>query len=102
MVVIAVMYADAAGTRFDFDYYLSKHIPMVRERWSPMGLSNLTVLRGIPGPDGTAPTYTAVALLTFASMDRFKAAGEAHGKEVFADIPNFTDAKPIVQFNETP
>lgn len=40
------------------------------------------------------------ALLTFGSMDDFKAAGKAHGKEIFADIPNFTKAQAVVQIND--
>jgi hypothetical protein len=31
---------------------------------------------------------------------RFQAAGKAHGKEIFADIPNFTKAQSVVQIND--
>jgi len=30
-----------------------------------------------------------------------QAAGKAHGHEIFADIPNFTSVKPMVQINES-
>ena len=100
MTVVAVMYPGAGTSKFDLDYYMAHHIPLVRRLWSSMGLSDIQVLRGTDGPDGTPPTYTAVALLTFSSMDAFGAAAEAHGKEIFADIPHFTDAKPVIQFNE--
>ena len=41
-----------------------------------------------------------MALLTFDSLDAFKAAGKAHGREIFADIPKFTNAQPSLQINE--
>ena len=100
MTVIAVMYPSASGTTFDQDYYMQTHIPLVRRLWSPLGLQDVKVLRGVAGPDGAAPTYSIVALLSFASMDAFKAAAAQHGAEIFADIPKFTNGKPVLQFNE--
>ncbi len=101
MPVVAVMYPNADGAKFDHDYYMRSHIPMVRRLWSPLGLQDLRVTRGIAGPDGAGPPYMAVAQLTFASMDTFKAAVAKHGDEIFADIPKFTDAKPVMQFGES-
>jgi hypothetical protein len=33
-------------------------------------------------------------------MDAFKAAADQHGAEIFADIPTFTSASPVLQFSE--
>jgi len=33
-------------------------------------------------------------------MDQFKDAAAQHGTEIFADIPNFTDTTPVLQFND--
>jgi hypothetical protein len=41
-----------------------------------------------------------VALLSFGSLQDFKAAGKAHGQDIFADIPKFTNVQPVVQINE--
>lgn len=100
MPVIAVMYPTAGGATFDEGYYRGTHIPLVQRHWGSMGLSDVKLMRGVPGPDGAAPTYSMTALLTFSSMDDFKAAAGAHGKEIFADIPNFYSAQPVIQFNE--
>ena len=101
MPVITVMYPGADGATFDHEYYMRTHIPLVRSRWEGMGLRDVRVMRGMAGPDGAAPTYSAMALLDFASMDAFKDAAAKHGAEIFADIPNFTNVKPVVQINET-
>lgn len=100
MPVITVMYPSTGSTRFDESYYMQSHIPLVRQRWHSLGLTEVKVLRGVPGPEGAAPTYTVLALLTFGSMDQFKDAAAQHGTEIFADIPNFTDAVPVLQFND--
>lgn len=98
MAVVTVSYP--AGEPFDMDYYLGTHMPMVHARWDGMGLQAARVLRGVAGPDGSSPANQVVTLLTFETMDKFRAAAAAHGPELFGDVPNFTKAKPAVQFNE--
>jgi uncharacterized protein (TIGR02118 family) len=99
MFVISVMYPPSG--KFDLAYYLEKHIPLVRSRWSPAGLKNISVLRGKGGVAGDPPVYPVMTLLNFDRLEDFQAAVEQHGKEVMGDIPNFTDAQPIVQIYET-
>lgn len=100
MIIVTVSYVAGAETKFNLDYYPSKHIPLLKERWSPLGLRQVQVVKGIGKPDGSAPDYQMMALLTFGSVDDFKAAGKAHGREIFADIANFTDAQATVQIND--
>lgn len=100
MILVTVMYPAGNDTTFDLEYYLNKHMPLVKDRWTPHGLKNAQVLRGAAKPDGSTPDYQMMALLTFGSMDDFKSAGKAHGREVFADIANFTNAKAAVQIND--
>lgn len=98
MILVTVMYP--AGENFDVDYYLKTHMPLVKDRWSPHGLKSAQAIKGIAKADGSAPDYQVAALLTFGSLDDFKAAGKAAGKEIFADIANFTKAQATVQINE--
>ena len=100
MTIAAVMYPATESGRFDLDYYMQNHIPLVRRLWEPLGLSAVSIMRAVPAPDGAAPAYTLTALLTFGSMSEFEAAAAQHGAEIFADIPQFTDAKPVITFNE--
>lgn len=98
MILVTVMYP--AGEGFDADYYLKTHMPLVKDRWGPFGLKSAQAIKGVMKPDGSGPDYQMIALITFGSMDDFKAAGKAHGKEIFADIPNFTKAQAVVQIND--
>jgi uncharacterized protein (TIGR02118 family) len=100
MVLVSVLYPNQPGSRFDERYYLDTHIPLVRKHWEPMGLTDIRLLRGTPNPDGSPATYRVIALLTFTSADALAKAGAAHGREIFGDIPNFTDVKAVMQVNE--
>lgn len=98
MILVTVMYPP--GEKFDTDYYLKTHMPLVKDRWGPLGLKSAQAIKGVVKADGGAPDYQMIALLTFGSMDEFKAAGKAHGKEIFDDIPKFTTVQAVVQIND--
>ena len=100
MILITVMYPAGPEDSFNRGYYLETHIPLVKERWRSMGLENVQLLRGIASGDGSEPVYQVIALLSFRSQQEFQKAVQAHGQEIFADIPKFTSVQPVVQINE--
>jgi uncharacterized protein (TIGR02118 family) len=100
MKYVTVIYPSKDGAKFDFEYYLSKHIPMVA------GLlgARIEVSRGIGTPDGT-PHGTPLAFLCAAriridSVEEYAAALDKHGAKILGDIPNYTNITPIVQLEE--
>jgi uncharacterized protein (TIGR02118 family) len=101
MIRVSVMYPTGEGKKFDYDYYAKKHMGLVRERWGSMGLVKVEVDKGLGGgaPGAPAP-YAAVGHVFFDSLANFQKASQAHGKELFADMPNFTDIAPQVQISE--
>lgn len=101
MIRVSVIYPTTEGKTFDYDYYANKHMQLVRERWGGMGLVKVEVDRGIAGgaPGAPAP-YAAVGHVYFRSLEDFQKASRAHGKELFADVPNFTTITPQVQIGE--
>ncbi|HEX5325945.1 MAG TPA: EthD family reductase [Acetobacteraceae bacterium] len=100
MIVVSVMYPANQGSRFDMDYYLQKHVPLVGALWKDCGLTEAKVLRGASAPGGAAPAYAAMALVTFTSAADFQRALDQHGQEVLGDIPNFTNVQPVIQIND--
>ncbi len=100
MIMVSVIYPADSDISFDLDYYLQTHIPLVKERWTPHGMTEVKVVRGTAKADGSAPDFRLMTLMTFTSLDAFKAAGAAHGREVSADVTNFTDRRGIMQINE--
>lgn len=102
MILVSVLYPGGADTRFDMSYYLGHHMKLVRERWTPLGLREARVLRGVGTPSGAPAPYQVMALLSFDSAEAFAKAAAAHGEEIFADIPAFTDVEAVVQINDFP
>ena len=99
-ITVSVMYPNE-GSKFDMDYYLGTHGPLVRDKWDSKGLKSLKVIKGVATPDpDTPPPYQVIALLEFGGVEEFRAAVADSGAEVLGDIPNFTDVQPVIQIND--
>jgi uncharacterized protein (TIGR02118 family) len=96
---ITVLYPNSPGARFDFDYYLRHHKTLI-ERLYGAGIGRYDVRRGILSPDGQAPTYIAVIAIWIGSQEVFDDAAARHAPTVVADLPNFTNVQPLIQFDE--
>lgn len=99
-MIVSVFYKVNSGEKFDIEYYMKTHIPLVRNLWGPLGLQGIQVLRGTGLINGDPSAYHLIALLDFISPDAFQSAAEKHGGQVLGDVPNFTDGTPTIQFNE--
>ena len=102
MVCLTVFYPNTPGSKFDRDYYLHNHIPLVQTRLTPVGLLGVDIDEGLAGagPD-IPPTYVMIGRLRFETLDALQAALATHGPELLGDIANFTDAQPVMQINLT-
>jgi uncharacterized protein (TIGR02118 family) len=96
---ITVLYPNGPGVRFDFDYYIKHHKALI-ERLYGAGIGRYDVRRGVVAPDGQAPTYIAVITIWIGSQEAFDAAAARHAPTIIADVPNFTNVQPLIQFDE--
>jgi len=100
MIRITVLYPSGNGTKFDIAYYTSKHMPMVKQKCGA-ACKSIAVDFGLnAGQPGSKPPYLAIGYLTFDSVDSFQNAFGPHASEIMADIPNYTNAQPIIQVSE--
>jgi uncharacterized protein (TIGR02118 family) len=100
MTIVSVLYPNKPGAKFDMDYYLSSHIPMVERVLAP-AIRKVTVEKGVGGAmPGTDAAYLVVADLHFDSPEAFGAAFGPVAGQIQGDVPNYTDIEPIVQVNE--
>lgn len=101
MIVVSVMYPQSEGARFDWDYYVDTHMPLVRKAWGPTGLASATALKGLGSAEGGPPAYVAVALINFPDMAALQASmASPRTADVRGDLPNFTDIEPVRQISE--
>ncbi|GGF02614.1 ethyl tert-butyl ether degradation protein EthD [Aliidongia dinghuensis] len=91
MTTLFVTYAGGGSTRFDRDYYVATHLPLVREAWGAYGLQSVAAF--FPAGDGAG--MIAVAVCEFRDEAALAAAfGAPRTAEVMADIKKFTDVAP--------
>lgn len=101
MIRIAVLYPNLAEAEFDFDYYQSKHIPLVKELYKQYGLLSIEFDTAVTASGKNKAPYLVIAYLSFNDMPAFLDAIKHAGKEVSDDVKNFTNIEPIIQISQS-
>jgi len=100
MIKVSVLYPAGEGTTFNMDYYCKSHMPMVQQKLGA-ACKKVAVEHGMAGgAPGAPPTYIAMGHLYFDSVGDFETAFTPHATTILADIPNYTNAKPVIQISE--
>lgn len=100
MIKATVFYPYEEGKKFDMDYYLNSHLPMVHEKLGG-AIKGGGVEQGLnSGKPGSPPIYAAISYLLFDSVEAFQNSFGPHSGAIMADIPNFTDLRPKIQISE--
>jgi len=76
--------------KFDMNYYLNSHMPLATKHFSSYGFVKWEVAELDPSSG-----YVAQCLLYFKDKEGADKSF-AEGAQVMADIPNYTDAKPLI------
>lgn len=100
MIKVSVFYPGGAGSTFNMDYYLNRHMPMVRARLGT-ACKSTAVEEGLVGatPD-SPPAFSAMGHLYFDSVEAFQSAWGPHAAEIVGDVPNYTNIQPTIQVSE--
>jgi uncharacterized protein (TIGR02118 family) len=94
------MYPNAPGVRFDHEYYRHRHMPLVKARMGD-SCKYYTIDKGIAGAaPGDPATYVAMCHIFCDSVEAFQTGFGPHAQEIMSDIPNYTDATPVIQISE--
>ena len=75
---------------------MTKHMPLVDEKFKPFGIEGRRVLKAVGTPFGAKTAYSIIANLEFDTADQFRAAVAAEFGLVFGDAPNFSNKSPVV------
>jgi uncharacterized protein (TIGR02118 family) len=96
MIRASLLYPNEPGKKFDFDYYIKKHMAMVSKKAKPYGFIRYEVDKAA---DSSSP-FIAVGHLYFKSLEGYQNGAAASAEALMADIPNFTDIMPQIQVSE--
>lgn len=97
-LTLQVLYPVSAGTTFDYDYCMTKHLDIVGQAFGQHIKSTL-VTKGLAGGPDVPAGYHAIASIEFADQAGLDAALASAGPAL-ADIPNFTNAQPQMLIGE--
>jgi uncharacterized protein (TIGR02118 family) len=100
MIKVSIIYPNEEGKKFNWDYYMDKHVPMLK---SVLGdsLNVISIDKGIAGrAPGSSVPYLAMCHMYFKSMASFKNSFVPNSEKLGKDVPNYTDIQPIVQISE--
>ena len=102
MIKVSVLYPNEQGKKFDLDYYVNSHIPMVQRLLGPIGLIRGEVEKGISAADPSQPApFVVIGHLFFNTTDEVHEGFKTHGREIMGDIKNYTEIQPTFQISET-
>lgn len=88
-----VTYPRGVSDRFDRDYYVATHLPLVESSWGQYGLTSAQAYF----PATEAATQVAIAMLSFKSDEAIGVSlASPETPAVLGDLPNFTDITPVL------
>jgi len=100
MIKVAIYYPNEDGKSFDMDYYSTKHMPMAQTLFGE-DLVAMSIDKGLTGSTADLPAeYTAIGYFYFKDLPTFQNAMGTHSEKLRADVPNYTDIKPVIQVSE--
>jgi uncharacterized protein (TIGR02118 family) len=100
MFKVTILYPSGEGKTFDMDYYSKTHMPLMQTLFGK-GMKGYAFDKGIASgaPDTPLP-YVTIGYLYFEKVEDFQEGMKIHGEKILADIPKYTNIKPVVQISE--
>jgi uncharacterized protein (TIGR02118 family) len=100
MITLNVLYPNKDGAKFDMNYYLTSHIPMLKRELGS-ALKGCTVEQGLGGRDpGTEAEFAVLCHLRFDSVEAYRQAMGPVGELIRNDVANYASEAPIVQLSD--
>jgi uncharacterized protein (TIGR02118 family) len=102
MVNMSSIYPVKENYRFDFEYYLNKHMPRSIELLSKAkGYRGVSVEKGIEIKEAQIKSsFVAMCHYYFDSLENFLNAFTPNAEELQGDIKNYTNIEVVIQINE--
>jgi len=97
---VSVLYPNSETTKFDIDYYLAHHMPLVQKLLGA-ALRGVFVEEGVSGGQAdSSPACVAMGHLLFDTVEDYRASFDPHAAAIVGDIPNYTNSQPTIQVSE--
>ncbi|KAI0843272.1 hypothetical protein F5Y06DRAFT_254471 [Hypoxylon sp. FL0890] len=99
-MAIIMMIGYTNDSRFNLEYYLNHHLPIVTPVWKPFGMG---AYRAMAATDSKSP-YAMLVEIEWPDMESFQRAQAETpvetSRKFIEDMKNFTDKDPVIWFME--
>jgi uncharacterized protein (TIGR02118 family) len=97
---MTILYPNGPGLKFDADYYRDKHLTTIMKLYGSS--IQRFELRKVPAAQPGAPQapFAAAINIWIDDLAAFNANNQKHGKTLVDDVPNFTNAQPVIQYDK--
>ncbi|RMJ16838.1 hypothetical protein CDV36_003471 [Fusarium kuroshium] len=93
---ITVLFPNEPDAKYDFDYYVSKHLPLIQERWGKYGVKSWSATQFTSGLDGSPSPYAFGSVVEWENADQIKTAFEGpEAAEIMGDVANFSNKQAL-------
>ena len=100
MIKVAIFYPNGEGKTFNMDYYSTKHMPLAATLFGS-SLKAMAIDKGLANAATGEPVpYLAIGYFYFDTMASFQSAMGPNSEKLRADVPNYTNIKPVIQISE--
>jgi uncharacterized protein (TIGR02118 family) len=100
MVKVSIFYPSRPGARFDVNYYLDTHIPLVLGLLGSAVKSVSVEIGVLGGTSDQLPPFAAICGFTCETVQAFTDAFLPNADILQADVPKYTDIAPVIQVSE--
>ena len=99
MFCASVAYPIQQSGTFDFEYFANTHVPLFA-RYLGENCVRFEVHKSLASPGAPPPAYLGTAYFWVKSGEEFGAKLAQYSKEIYSDIPRFTNIEPVRQWSE--
>lgn len=94
---LTILYPNEPDAKYDVDYYIAKHMPLVVSAFQKYGVTGWSVTRYT----GAEPKYFFAGHIQFTNIeDVQKALDSPEAAETMLDVPNYSNKQPVILMGE--
>ncbi|KAH6866239.1 hypothetical protein B0T10DRAFT_468057 [Thelonectria olida] len=98
---VTVVFPNESDAKYDIDYYVTKHMPLIQERWGKYGVTSWSATKFTDGLDGSPSLYAFGSVVNWDNADQVKTAfAGPEVAEIMGDVPHFSNKQAIFLLGE--